>query len=278
MSVAAFGLAAGLSWGVGDFAGGLATRRIGVYAVIVVSYAVGLLLLTALALVSAERFPLGRDLGWASAAGASGALGLIALWRALAVGKMGIAAPATAVMAAAVPVVFASVTVGIPGGMQILGLVLAFAGLWLVSRRESGGRTVHPAALRLALIAGLGFGLYFVLIRQAAVIAVYWTLVAARGTSLLLVVVLALAAGGIRFPPRHLLPLVLAAGMLDVTGNVFFVIAARAGRLDVAAVLASLYPAATVVLARMVLRERLARLQVLGIVVALIAIPLLVVP
>ena len=273
--VPVFGLAAAVSWGTGDFAGGLATRRTNVYAVIGVSYAAGLALLSALALGSVERFPSARELAWAAAAGSAGALGLVALWRALALGKMGIAAPATAVTATAVPVVFAAFTVGLPGVVQILGVVLALGGLWLVGRRDGAAAMAHPRGLRLALLAGLGFGFYFVLIRPAAATAVYWTLAAARGTSLLFVVALMLANRGLRLPPRSLLPLVLVAGMLDVAGNAFFVLAARAGRLDVAAVFSSLYPAVTVLLARLILRERVTRLQAVGILAVLVAIPLL---
>ena len=275
--VAVFGLTAAVSWGAGDFAGGLATRRTDVFSVIVVSYAAGLLLLIALALRWAEPFPTAAQLVWAGVAGSAGALGLVSLWRALALGKMGIAAPATAVLAAAVPVVFAALAEGAPTRWQILGFVLALLGLWLVSRRDDDGAGAQRA-LRLALLAGLGFGLYFILIRQAAVTTVFWSLVAARGMSFLLVVALALAGRGVRFPPRNLLPLVLVAGMLDVTGNACFVFAARAGRLDVAAVLSSLYPAVTVLLARVVLKERVTRLQAVGVAAALLAIPLLAAP
>ncbi len=273
LAAVGFGLAASLSWGTSDFSGGLATKRTPVFGVMAVSYGVGLVLLVALALVRAE--PVGRlaDLTWAAAAGVSGGLGLAAQYRALAVGRMGIAAPVAAVLGAAIPVVFSAAAEGLPGPMQLGGFALAILGVWLISRPSSLGG--HPDGLGLALVAGFGFGLFFVLMDQVSDGAVFWPLVSARGCSLVIMLILALSSRRAWLPTRRALPVVLLAGVLDVGGNTFFLLASQAGRLDVASVLSSLYPAVTVLLARFVLDEHVSRVQAAGVTAALIAIPLI---
>ena len=269
-----FGLASAASWGAGDFSGGLASRRAHVLGVVVVSQAVGLGILLALAIVQSQPLPPLVKLAWGSAAGLSGAVGLVALYRALAIGVMGAVAPVTAVLAAALPVLFGALSEGLPSMVKLAGFGLALAGVWTLSRPE--GPAGRPEGLGLALLAGLGFGGFFILIDQARDVALVWPLVSARATSSILTLSIALAGRRRAWlPPRGLLPLVLLAGILDVGGNAFFVLAAQAGRLDVSAVLASLYPAATVVLARVVLKERVTRARALGITAALVAIPLI---
>ncbi|MEP0762134.1 MAG: EamA family transporter [Chloroflexota bacterium] len=268
-----FGLAAALSWGTSDFTGGVAARRIPVFAVMVGSYVIGLALLVALALAWGESAPAPADLAWAAAAGVVGGAGLTAHYRGLAVGRMGVVAPVAAVIGTAIPVLFGAVAEGLPSGAQMAGFVLALIGVWLVSRRaDSGG---GPSGLGLAVLAGLGFGSFFVLIDRVSQDAVFWPLVAARGASLIALLAVALANGRAWRPPRRTLGIVALAGILDVGGNTFFLLAAQAGRLDVASVLSSLYPAITVLLARGLLGEHIARWQGAGIVAAVIAVPLI---
>lgn len=268
------GLASAASWGAGDFSGGLATRRANVLGVVVVSQAVGLGILVALAAARSEPVSPTATLAWGSAAGLAGAVGLVALYRALAIGVMGAVAPVTAVLAAALPVLFAALSEGPPSMVKLAGFGLALAGVWTIARPE--GPAGRAQGLGLALLAGLGFGGFFILIDQAREVAPFWPLVSARATSS--IVTLAIALAGRQhgwLPARGILPLVALAGILDVGGNAFFVLAAQAGRLDVSAVLASLYPAATVLLARVVLKERVTRTRALGITAALAAIPLI---
>jgi len=268
-----FGLLASLSWGASDFSGGLSARRVHVFGVITVSYAVGLALLVALALARSEPIPKGSDLVWGAAAGLAGVTGLTAQYRALAVGRMGIVAPVAAVLGTSIPVLFAAISEGLPGAGQLAGFALAIAGVWIIARPEvSGGR---PDGLGLAVLAGLGFGAFFILIDQVSEGAVFWPLVAARGMSFVVLALIVMANSVAWRPDRSALPLVIVAGVLDVGGNTFFLLAAQAGRLDVASVMSSLYPMVTVLLARLVLQEHVTRLQTAGIAAAVAAIPLI---
>ena len=273
LATVSFGLAAAASWGAGDFTGGIATRKADVYAVGLVSQAAGVVALAALAGARAEPFAPPPALGWGAVAGVFGALGIAALYRALAVGRMGIAAPVTAVLAAALPVCFAALSQGLPSPLQFTGFGLALGGVWLISRPEGAGGS--PEGLGLALLAGVGFGGFMICIGQVQAPAVFWPLAAAKVSSLLSMLAAARAEGRLPRPPRSLLLPAALAGLLDAGGNAFFVLAEQGGRIDVASILASLYPAATVFLARLVLGERVSRTQAVGIAAALIAIPLI---
>lgn len=277
LAAAGFALLASTSWGTSDFFGGLGARRVPLLGVMLGSYAVGLVLLVGLAF--ARREPLGTpaDFGWAVAAGLAGSLGLTAQYRALAVGRMGLAAPVAAVWGAALPVAFSTLIEGLPGALQIAGFGCGLAAMALITRPA---HVDDPRrGLGLALIAGSGFGVFFILIDRVSTDAVFWPLVAARSASLGAM----LAIGGLwrgqdlavwRNGRAALLTIALA-GVLDVGGNTFYLLAAQAGRLDVAAVLSSLYPGVTVLLAGGVLHERLTRVQAAGVLAALIAIPLI---
>ena len=269
-----FGLAASLFWGSGDFSGGLASRRAHSSSVVTAAYAIGFVLLVGLALLWREPFPAPIDMFWGGLAGLAGAIGLIAFYSALSIGRMGIAAPVSAILTAALPVLFSVFTEGLPGSLQLVGFVLALFAIGLISRPErTKGR---PEGLGLALLAGCGFGCFFILISRVSHGATFWPLAMARLTSVvfLVIVVLLIRRQGV-LPKRTVAPLVILAGVLDALGNAFFVLATHAGRLDIAAVLSSLYPAATVLLAAIVLRERVNRIQALGILFALVAIPLI---
>jgi len=268
-----FGLAASLSWGSGDFCGGLASRRAHPSAVVAAAYAAGFVLLIGLALILREPFPSHMDILWGAIAGLVGALGLIAFYSALSIGRMGIIAPVSAVLTAGLPVVFSAFTEGLPGLLQFGGFALALFAIVLISRPERAKE--RPKGLGLALLAGCGFGCFFILISRVSHNATYWPLAVARLTSVLFLLVMALFRKQRIIPQRNAVPLVLVAGTLDAIGNAFFVLAAHSGRLDVASVLSALYPAATVILAAIVLRERVTRMQGIGILLALIAIPLI---
>lgn len=266
-----FGLAASLCWGSGDFSGGLASRRANASSVVLAAYAVGFVLLAALALIWREPFPSPLDIVWGGLAGLAGATGLISFYSALAIGPMGIAAPISAVLTAALPVLFNAFTQGLPSLLQLCGFVLALLAIGLISRPEPAkGR---PEGIGLALLAGCGFGCFFILISRVNHDATFWPLAVARFTSVLFLLVVVRIRQQQMLPRRTVAPLIVLAGVLDAIGNAFFVLAAHAGRLDVAAVLSSLYPAATVLLAALVLRERVTRIQAIGILLALLAVP-----
>ncbi|HKV58066.1 MAG TPA: DMT family transporter [Ktedonobacteraceae bacterium] len=268
-----FGLAASLSWGTGDFSGGLASRRVHAFSVVLAVYVVGVILLPILALAWSEPLPSWSDTLWGAAAGLAGTVGLTAFYRSLAIGRMGINAPITSVLAAALPVIFSAFSEGLPRPLQMAGFALALLAVALVSRpQRASGR---PEGLGLALLAGLGFGSFFILIGQVSAHAIFWPLTASRIASLLFMIVFMRIRGEKLLPKKSVLPLLLLAGTLDVSGNVFFVLATHSGRLDVASILSSLYSAVTILLAAIILRERVSRIQAIGIALALGAIVLI---
>ena len=268
-----FGLAASLFWGSGDFSGGLASRRDNPVSVVTAAYGVGFVLLVVIALIWREPFPQPIDIMWGAIAGLTGAAGLVAFYSALSIGRMGIAAPVSAILTASLPVIFSAFTEGLPSLIQVGGFVLALVAVGLISRPERlKGR---PEGLGLALLAGLGFGCFFILISRVHHNATFWPLAVARLTSVFLLLLVVGVQRQRALPRRGAVVLVLLSGGLDALGNAFFVLATHIGRLDVAAVLSSLYPAATVLLAMIVLRERVTRVQGIGIFLALASIPLI---
>ncbi len=270
----AFGLAASLCWGSGDFSGGLASRRANPSSVVVSAYAVGFVLLIILALIWREPLPSFADILWGGLAGIAGVVGLIVFYTALASGKMGIAAPVSAVLTATLPVLFSAITAGLPRPLQLVGFVLALVAIWLISRPERADGS--PTGIGLALLAGCGFGCFFILISRVSPTATFWPLAVARFTSVASLFIYMRVRRQRILPGLSKVPwLVVLAGTLDAIGNAFFVLAAHSGRLDVAAILSSLYPAATVLLAAFVLRERVTRIQGAGILIVLAAIPLI---
>jgi drug/metabolite transporter (DMT)-like permease len=267
------GLASAASWGAGDFCGGLASKRAPLLGVLAVAYLASLALVSLAALLTGEAAPGPAALGWAAATGVAGTLGLAALYRGLAVGQMTVVAPVSAVLTAAIPVVFAALADGPPPPAKLAGFALALAGIWLVARGGAGG--ADRRGLLLGLAAGASFGAFLLLMHRASAGGTWWPLAASRVTSLALV----LAAARLRRrpwgPPRDALGLAALTGLLDAGGNALFVLAGQAGRLDVAAVLSSLYPVTTVLLAAALLRERVGRWQGGGIVAVLAAIVLI---
>ncbi len=268
------GLAAASSWGGGDFCGGIASRRTHVYGVVVSSQLVGLGLLIVLTLVLAEPVPAPIEFLWAGIAGLAGAVGLVALYRGLATGPMGVVAPVAAVVSAILPLLVGWLLEGIPAPPQLLGFVLAICAVWLITRAGPGAR-LQARNLALPLVAGLGFGVFLILIDHVSAAAISWSLAGARAVSVLALFVALILTRRPAMPKVAQLPLIALVGLLDTSGNAFYALAARTGRLDTAAVLGSLYPAMTVILARLILKERLSRLQGLGLGLAAVAIVLI---
>ena len=269
---ATLGLAAGGAWGGGDFAGGLASRRANVFGVVVTGYTVGLLIMLSLVALKHEAVPSRVSFAWATAAGLIGGVALAAFYAGLAAGKMGVVAPVAAVLTAGVPVIFAWFHEGLPRWFQIAGFALALVALWLVSRPEQSG---PPEGIGLAILSGIGFGAYLILIDQAGKDAVFWPLATSRAASVVSLLAGSLAFKRFRAPARSVVPLCAAAGALDAFGLACFLLAARSGRFDIAAVLSSLYPAVTVLLASVLLKEHMSASQRLGMLTALAAVILI---
>jgi drug/metabolite transporter (DMT)-like permease len=266
-------LASAASWGGGDFAGGIIARRTSVFGLVVAAHATGFLGLLALALLTHEAVPPRRFLLWAIAGGIIGSIGLAAFYRSLAVGKMGINAPLAALITAVVPVFAGIALQGRPGWLQCVGFAIAVVGIVLVSKPEA----VHerPAGIWLAVLAGFGFGGFLICMKVASATSILWPLCVGRLASTILMCTFCLFTRQSPLPPLRLLPLAGLTGLLDTGGNALFMLAAQIGRLDVAAVLSSLYPVTTVLLARWILKERLHRIQTVGMLAVLVAIPLI---
>jgi uncharacterized membrane protein len=254
----------------------VATKRTGPFAVVVGSQAAGACALVLLALAIGEVLPAPRNLIWCAVGGLAGAVGLLSLYRALAIGRMGVAAPVSGVLSAGLPVAAGAILEGAPGPLTLIGFALALVAVWLIAHTE--GTVVRFDQLGLPVLAGVGFGLFIVVIGRQSGGAVFWPLVAARVASLLALTTIARTTRQPAWPNTSRLPVVVLAGLFDAAGNAFLVMAAQAGRLDVAAVLSSLYPAGTVLLAWWLLRERLTRWQCAGLAASLIAIALITAP
>ncbi len=275
MAAILLALGASVSYGVGDFLGGVTSRRTHVLAVLLISQAAGAAGVAVWVLAAGEPF-LGRGAALAAlAAGLCGVLGLAGLYRGMAIGAMGVVAPISA-LAAAIPF-----TVGIargerPSALQIAGALVALAGLVLVSRSpgELGPRLA--AGVGLALVAALGFGFYFVFLDIAADDSAPWAVLVARLASTTVALTATLAAAVSLAMPRRLLLAVLAVGACDTGANVLFALATTRGLVSVVSVLTSLYPAVTVALAALLLRERLTRVQLAGAAAVLAGAALLV--
>jgi drug/metabolite transporter (DMT)-like permease len=272
------GVLVALSYGAGDFLGGLGTRAQAVTTVVAASQASALVLL-------AVGVPLeGSSLGWddvglGALAGGIGVVGILLLYQGLATGAMGVVAPITAVGAAVVPLVVGLATGERPGVLALIGTFVALGAVALVAGGESdspehakAGRGSPPL---LAVGAGIAFGLVFVLLSATDEESGFWPLLGGRTVSVTLVGLWLLRSRTPLLPRPGTRLVVLGAGLLDVTANGLYLLAVREGLLSVVAVLSSLYPAATVVLARVVLGERLRPAQLAGLGLGLAGVTLI---
>ena len=275
-------LASAALYGAADFLGGLASRQASTIAIVLVSQAAGLLPL-ALLLVVFPATPSMQDFIWGTIAGLAGSVGVALLYRALAIGTMSIVAPTTAVCAVMLPVlVEAARGERLPPVTQA-GVALAIVAIVLVSQQGSpspdGSRTGHrrlPAGIGLAFVSGVAIGLFFLALARTGPGAGLWPLLASRGFSMIVFGAIAVAGTqGVRMSTT-VLKTAIACGVVDMLANALYLLASRGGPLSVVVTLASLYPASTVILARVVVGERLSRRQRLGIVCALVAVVLIV--
>jgi uncharacterized membrane protein len=272
---AIFALSAALVWGTGDFTGGYNARRIGALHALLLSFPFGQLALLAAALLTGEPMSAPADLAWGALGGLFGAAGFLCMLQGFAVGRMGIVAPVSAVLAAAVPVAFAAFTEGMPGGVKLLGFGLAFVSIWLLSQRRED--EAKSSGFLLAVFAGLGFGLFFITLDRISGAATFWPLVVSRLMATLLLAVITRLSKQPLLPAKPPYALLAASGVLDVAGNLLFLRAVQTGRLDIASVLVSLYPGVTVLLARLIEKEHLSRVQIFAVGLAVAAIALITV-
>ena len=268
---AIYALISAMVWGSGDFSGGLAARKSDRYQVLMLAALSGMAVLVVCALVWGEHFPSSNSIFWGILAGAAGALGMAALYHALSLGHTASVAPTSAITCAALPVLFGIVTAGLPRTTQLVGFVLAFLGIYLLSKSASAGEKTFREGMFLAFFSGIGFGGFFIFIAQVDKGQIFTPILVARtvtlGIALLMLRLKHLPTPGIISNPVGIL-----AGVLDTSGNVFYLLATQYTRLDVAAVLSSLYPAGTVILATLILKEKVSRAQWAGATLCLLAV------
>jgi drug/metabolite transporter (DMT)-like permease len=269
-----YGILSAATWGAGDFIGGLASKRTSPYRFLFLAELAGMIPFTFLALLLREPIPPAGDMLIGAGSSLIGLMGLLFLYRALASNQMTIAAPVSALFAALIPVIFGFFTLGVPSTPTLSGFVFAFAAVWFVSQTDMRNWRFSLWDLRLALFSGLFFGLYFLTLHRATLNAFFWPLAAARFAGFVVLGIYALVTRQPGLPPRDLWGFSIINGILDIGGNAFYVLAAQTGRLDVAAVLSALYPASTVLLAWVILKERISWLQTFGVILAFIAIVL----
>lgn len=274
-------LASAVCYGAADFLGGLTSKRASTIPIVVLSQLSGLALLFIMLPLVPAAAPSRVDHIWGAVAGLTGGVGVALLYRALSIGVMAVVAPTTAVCAVTIPVLAAVVMGERPGIVRIAGIGLAIVAIALVSQSnhpEPGDRTQaektgsRTSAFSLALLSGVVIGFFFLALAQTSERAGLWPLVTARLVSVALFASMLLMTSTPRRIPKAIIATVIAGGVLDMLANLLYMIATRSGPLSVVVTLASLYPASTVILARVVLHERLSPTQWVGVVCALIAV------
>lgn len=272
--VVLLGLVSALAWGAGDFGGGLAARRAPLLATVVVTQGTGMVPAILLAVVRGEPIPSAADAGWAAGAGLAGVLGITALYRGLAVGRIGVVAPVTGLLAGLIPVAWGIVVTGLPRAPVVAGIAIALVAVVLVTRAPGHGED-RPSGLPWALVAASGFGAFAIGVAQLSGDGAFGPLAVARLVQTLAILALVVAARQPRRIAPALLPGIALVGLLDMAGNGAFILATQAGPFVVAAILSSLYPVVTVLLALVVLRERATRAHLLGFALTAAAIVLI---
>lgn len=280
MNVVALALAAAITYGGADFFGGLAGRRAAILTVVVATQFIGLLTLLVFLPFGHGTFEVG-DVRWALACGLAGAVAIALFYRGLAIGTMGVVSPISAIIAALIPIGFGLVRGEHPGFFALIGMVCALLAVAFVSvggksDPSSKNRTAFLApGLLEAIAAGIAFGFFFVALAQTSRDGGFYPLIITRFVSLAIAASAALVVRVPLIAARESWPTLVACGVLDMSANMLYVLASHLGLLSIAAVLSSLYPAATVALAAIVLGERLTRTQSIGVLAAIIGVALI---
>ncbi len=270
---AAYSLTAVGVWGASDFLGGVGAGKANAFLFTAIVHLSGMVMMGTLALMTRATFPGNASVLWSLLAGAVGGFSLALFYRSLASGNMGLIAPVAAVLGAAIPTIVTAFTEGFPSNRHVAGFILAGIGVWLISRAE--GDAGRPKGLGMAVLAGIGFACFYLFIHKAGNGSALWISACSRVGSLLVTAGVVLFGRYLRAVSGPVLGIAIAAGVLDITGSAVFVRAAQIGRLDSAVVLSSLYPAITVVLARIFLHEHFSRARTIGMVAALASVPMI---
>lgn len=267
-------VASAVVWGSGDFAGGQAARRHSAYQATALAALSGLVLLLLVALLWQEPFPPPASIGWSVAAGLCGVVGIVALYRGLASGRAAVVAPTSAVISALVPVLLGALLEGLPGSLRLTGMLVGVVGIACVARPSGERGDGRKGGLPMGFLAGAGFGGFFVCIARVQQGLLFTPLVIAKATGLCGALV---ALGRMRqpFPSPVRNPVALLAGVLDAGGNLLYVLAKQYTRWDIVAVLSSMYPATTVLLARLLVHEAVSPRQWFGVGLCILAVALI---
>ena len=274
---AAYSVTAVFLWGASDFAGGYGARRANTFVLTAFSHLCAFALMLVIALLQNGPFPDRASIFWAVTAGAIGGFSIAIFYRALASGQMGLAAPVGALLGAAIPTLVDIALEGAPSRWSILGFALAILSLWLITRPDSSGEndeSGHPKGVVAAALSGVGFAGFYLCIHQATG-SPTWVAAISRIGSFTATVIAILATRAPIELDRAPAALGAFAGWLDIVACALFIFASEHGRLDEAVVITSLYPAVTVLLARLVLKEHFSRWKFVGLLAALAAVPLI---
>lgn len=274
---AAYSVSAVFLWGAADFAGGFASRRANAFVFTAFSHLCAFILMIATAVAQNGAFPDRASILWALAAGAIGGFSLAIFYGALASGQMGLTAPISALIGAAIPTLLDIALEGAPTRWTIAGFALAILAIWLITRPEGSSQadsSNRPRGVAIAALAGVGFAGFYVFIHQAHG-SPTWIAGISRIGSLTATGTAVLVTRAPLSLNRQSLGLATFAGCADITASAFFIYASQHGRMDEAVVITSLYPAVTVLLARLVLKEHFSRWKFVGLLAALAAVPLI---
>ena len=264
-------------WGASDFAGGCGSRRSDAFVVTAFSFICAFAAMFAFALATHGAFPDRASILWALFAGAVGGFSLAIFYRSLAMGKMGLSAPIGALLGAAIPTLVDIALEGAPSRWAVGGFILAIVAIWLITRPEASlesDESGHPKGVAMAALAGVGFAGFYICIHQATGSPIWVAAISRIGSF----AATAVAIAALRPPLVLDAPSVTygaIAGVFDVIASALFIYASQHGRLDEAVVITSLYPAITVLLARIVLKEHFSRWKFVGLLAALAAVPLI---
>ncbi len=270
-------VAAVFLWGTSDFAGGYGSRRANAFVLTAFSHICAFALMLVVALAQHGEFPSRASILWAVAAGALGGFSLSLFYRALAMGQMGITAPISALIGAAIPTLVDIAIEGAPTRWTICGFVLAILAIWLITRPEPSTETAasgRPAGIGMATLAGVGFAGFYLCVHQATG-SPTWIASLSRIGSFTATAIAVLVVRAPLTLDRPRIALGTLAGFFDITASALFIYASQHGRLDEAVVISSLYPAVTVLLARIFLQEHFSRWRFVGLLAALAAVPLI---
>jgi uncharacterized membrane protein len=285
VSAVLFAVLSGLSWGAADFSGALATKENNAFLVTFGVQLVSLASLAVVIVVLGTGTVLGTDLAWGAVGGLGGSIGLVTFYKALARGPMSVAASVTALVSSLVPVMTGLALGEVPGTLALIGAALAIPATVLVSvggmslgsiyaspRDRVASRSGAGQTRLLAVIAGLGFGLFYIALSRTSVDSGLFPLIGARGASIALLAIALSTTRAWAMPKRSHWPHLAVAGVLDCAANSFYLFALETGNFTWVAAISSLYPVSTVLLARLVLGERIKRLQLGGLALAVLAL------